>query len=482
MNGRIVLAFALLAPGATPAWSASAVVLQDGQVLSGVDVRRQGEEVLLTLDGGNVITLPASIVKEIRLSGDGSPGKKEAPTAIRKDGSEVLAGEEVRAPRTSEQLANAGSTSRFQEGVVDSNWQPTTDWDMDPSNNDFAPSTWSKGPVDPNWQPDSAFDAREDVLAEGRSGWQKSIVDPSWKPEDGFRRSGVSFTAPPRGTGLFWSGWATALRETVAVPTPVSSSGTAAVPSGAAVVAPPPPTPRDDPSLCASRLPLPAGASGEAAAPRIARLSEARYAALPFALWEASAGSGANARRIVFTVVGDTCRVLGGDLDAASPTSLSRGLQVDRGVLELDAALTGSPTPRLASPDDRIALAFAAVGVTDPDVSGARRAEIRLLASESDLRALAGGTSACTETARKRKKGLDRALGGFGKPSVDQGPGGTVVRFFAWSSAGGEVSAYEVFVGGDGRVAVRREVRAAHVGGHVDVVAAVETARGGEGR
>lgn len=481
MSRRIVLALVLLAPGAIPAWSASAVVLQDGQVLSGIDVRRQGEEVLLTLEGGNVITLPASIVKEIRLSGDGSPAKKEAPSAFRNEGPEVLAGEEVRAPRTSEQVANAGSTSRFQQDVVDSNWQPTTDWDMDPSNNDFAPSTWSRGPVDPNWQPDSAFDAQEDVLAGGRSGWQKSIVDPSWKPEDGFRRSGVSYTAPPRGTGLFWSGWATASGETVAAAVPVSSPG--AVPAGGTPsVPPPPPTPRDDPSLCASRLPLPAGASGEGAAPRVARLSEARYAALPFPLWEASAGSGASARRIVFTVAGDTCRVLGGDLEAAASTPLSRGLQVDRGVLELDAALSRSSAPRLAGPEDRIALAFAAVGVTDPDVSGARRAEIRLLASEADLRTLAKGTSACVESARKRKKSLDRAVGRFAKPSVDQGPGGTVVRFFAWSSAGGEVSAYEVFVGGDGRVAVRREVVAAHVGGHADTVAAVETARGGESR
>jgi hypothetical protein len=482
MKSRAVFLSAALAWGAIPAWSASAVVLQDGQVFSGIDVRRQGEEVLLTLEGGNVISLPASIVKEIRLSGDGSQAKKEAPSAFRDEGPEVLAGEEVRAPRTSEQVANAGSTSRFQEDLVDSDWQPTTDWDMDPSNNDFAPSTWSKGPVDPDWRPESAFDARQDVLAEGRSGWQKSIVDPSWKPEDGFRRSGVSYAAPPRGTGLFWSGWATASGETVAAATPVSSSGAAAVPSGAVAVPPPPPTPRDDPSLCASRLPLPPGVSGEAAAPRVARLTDARYAALPFPVWEASSGSGARARRIVFTVAGDTCRVLGGDLEAAASTPLSRALQVDRGVLELDAALSQSPAPRLAGPEDRIALAFAAVGVTDPDVSGAHRAEIRLLASEADLRTLAKGTSACTESARKRKKSLDRAVGRFAKPSVDQGPGGTVVRFFSWSSAGGEVSAYEVFVGGDGRVAVRREVVASHVGGHADTVAAVETARRGESR
>ncbi len=482
MNRRIVLALAFLAPSGIPAWSASAVVLQDGQVLSGVDVRRQGEEVLLTLEGGNVISLPASIVKEIRLSGDGSQATKEAPTGFRNEGPELLAGAEVRAPRTSEQVANAGTTSRFQQDVVDSDWQPTTDWDMDPSNNDFAPSTWSKGPVDANWQPESAFDAQEDVLAGGRSGWQRSVVDPSWKPEDGFRRSGVSYTAPPRGTGLFWSGWATASGGSVAAATPVSSSSAAAVPSGTAVAPPRPPTPRDDPSLCASRLPLPAGVSGEAAAPRVDRLSDARYAALPFPLWEASAGSGASSRRIVFTVVGDTCRVLGGDLEAASSTPLSRGLQVDRGVLELDAALSGSPAPRLTGPEDRIALAFAAVGVTDPDASGARRAEIRLLAGEADLKSLAKGTSTCAESARKRKKSLDRAVGRFAKPSVDQGPGGTVVRFFAWSSAGGEVSAYEVFVGGDGRIAVRREVVSSHVGGHADTIAAVETARGGERR
>ena len=73
------------------------------------------------------------------------------------------------------------------------------------------------------------------------------------------------------------------------------------------------------------------------------------------------------------------------------------------------------------------------------------------------------------------------AIGRFAKPSVDQGPAGTVVRFFAWSSPGGEVAAYEVFVGGDARVAVRREATAAHVGGHVDPIAGTRAARPSRG-
>lgn len=462
---RRLLAVVAIVLAAIPAWGAAAVVLQDGQVLEGIDVRRQGEEVLLTMDGGNVITLPASIVKELRLSGDGSKEKTPPPTAFRNEGPETIAGEKVEPPRKSDQLANAGSTSRFQDDVVDSRWQPSTDWDMDPSNNDFAPSTWSRGPMDPNWEPDSAFDAREDVLAEGRSGWQKSIVDPTWKPEDGYRRSGVSYAPPPRGGGLFWSGRAAPESGTA---TRVAVSATESAAAAPSVPPLPTPTPADDPALCADRLPLPAAASGETAAARVSRLSDARYSPLPFPVWEASAGSGEAARRIVFTVVNDECRVLGGDLEPASEGTISRALQVSRGVIELDAALSGSAAPRLESVEDKIALAFAAVSVTDPEVSGGSRSELRRIDSETDLRTLAKGTSACSESARKQKKALDRAIGRFAKPSVDQGPGGTVVRFQTWSSSGGEVAAYEVFVGGDGRIAVKREETASHLGGHVD--------------
>jgi hypothetical protein len=479
LSVRAFVLAAIVVLAAPPGWGAAAVVLKDGQVLEGTDVRRQGEEVLLTLDGGNVITLPDSIVKEIRLSGDGSAGKTPPPTAFRTEGPETLAGNEVVPPRKSDQLANAGTTSRFQEDVVDPNWTPPgTDWDMDTSNNDFAPSTWSRSPVDPDWEPDSAFDAREDVLAAGKSNWQKSIVDPTWKPEDGFRRSGVSYAPPPRGGGLFWSGWASpqargTSRASAATRVAVAEES----PPRAAVIPPPPPTPADDPSLCADRLPLPSEASGDAAAVRVSRLYEERYDPLPFPLWEAYAGSGDSARRVVFTVVANECRVLGGDLAPVSDAPLSRGLEVSRGVVEFDAALAGSAAPRLASAQDKIALAFAAVGVTDPEVSGADRAEIRLIERESDLTMLDQGTSSCSESSRKRKKALQRAIGRFAIPSVDQGPGGTVVRFQAWTSGGGRVSAYEVYVGGDGRVAIKREETASHVGGHVDPRATVETAR-----
>ena len=472
MRSFLLIVVAFLA--AIPAWSGAAVVLQDGQVLEGVDVRRQGEEVLLTIDGGNVITLPASIVKEIRLTGDGSKEKTPPPTAFRNEGPEVLAGNKVEPPKTSDQLAKAGSQSRFQNDVVGSNWQPSTDWDMDPSNNDFAPSTWSRGPVDSNWEPDSAFDAREDVLADRRSGWQKSIVDPTWAPEDSFRRSGVSYAPPPRGGGLFWSGWATPTTQAAAR---VAVSSAAPAPAAPSTPLPPAPTPAEDPALCADRLPLPASAAGEAAAARVARLSDERFSPLPFPVWEAHAGSGEAARRIVFTVVDDECRVLGGDLAPVSEAPVSRGLQISRGVVELDAALSGSTRPRLSSPKDAVALAFAAVSVTDPEASGGHRADIRLIESESDLRTLDKGTSACVESSRKRKKALGRAIGRFAKPSVDQGPGGTVVRFQAWSSSGGEVAAYEVFVGEDGRVAVKREETASHLGGHTDRPTGTQIAR-----
>jgi hypothetical protein len=150
--------------------------LIDGRVLAGMDVRREGDVYVLTLEGGDTIALPVELVATVRLLGTGTPRN--------------LAGHEAKVPTPSEQLEVLGEPARFQKSIVDSTWVPESDWDMDPEKqNNFRPSTWSKSPIDPNWEPESDWSADDDVLESSRSAWQKSGIDSQWTPTDGFADS-----------------------------------------------------------------------------------------------------------------------------------------------------------------------------------------------------------------------------------------------------------------------------------------------------
>jgi len=182
------------------------LVLVDGTVLSGKEVRREGNLYFLVLENGNEISIPVELVESVQLSGHGEtqlpeqPGLirsdprelagtiPEGPSGIRAGESQTLVGEEVTAPRTADQLAVFGESARFQQNIVDNQWTPESDWDMDPEKNNFNPVTWSKSIVDNSWAPTSAFDKDENVLEPGQSKWRKSIIDSSWKPTDGFAK------------------------------------------------------------------------------------------------------------------------------------------------------------------------------------------------------------------------------------------------------------------------------------------------------
>jgi hypothetical protein len=170
---------------ALPVCAGTELVLRDGTVLEGTAVQRLEGNYVLTIEGGEAITVPVELVEQVRLSGE-----REAPTGMRTGEPETLVGERITPPTRSEQTEKLGPPSRFQDDIVDNSWHPTTDWNMDPhTQNNFAPSTWSKGPIDPEWKPQSAWDTNEDVLASGRSEWRQGIIDPSWKPTDGFADS-----------------------------------------------------------------------------------------------------------------------------------------------------------------------------------------------------------------------------------------------------------------------------------------------------
>ena len=161
--------------------------LLDGRILSGTDVRREGQIYVLTLEGGDTVTLPVELVTSVRLFGT---GEKRTPGVVRDEEPRTLAGGEIDVPTTSEQLEVLGEPSGFQKSIVNHDWVPESDWDMDPQEqNNFAPSTWQESPIDPEWKPESAWDADEDVLASSRSTWQKSSINSEWTPTDGFADS-----------------------------------------------------------------------------------------------------------------------------------------------------------------------------------------------------------------------------------------------------------------------------------------------------
>lgn len=192
---RIPLALLAAAVATAVALGGAELVLVDGRVLRGDSVRRDGNLYVLATETGE-LTMPADLVAEVRLTGSPEPrppaldGIPEGPTGMAVGPARTIAGPDVPPPRTEDQLRVMGKPSEFKKSIVDSDWVPTSDWNMDPeTQNNWAPSTWAKAPIDPTWVPESAFDANEDVLAESRSTWKKAPIDSTWTPTDGFKKS-----------------------------------------------------------------------------------------------------------------------------------------------------------------------------------------------------------------------------------------------------------------------------------------------------
>ena len=179
--GRFLLLGAFLAFASGQA----ALELVDGQVIYGTDVRRDGAVYVLTLEGGDTVTLPLELVVQVRLFGTGS---KPQP-GVRDEGAKTLAGDDIDVPTTSEQLEVFGEPSRFQKSNVNHDWKPESAWDEDEDVLEASRSTWQKSPIDSEWKPESAWDKDEDVLEASRSTWQESSINSEWKPNDGFKDS-----------------------------------------------------------------------------------------------------------------------------------------------------------------------------------------------------------------------------------------------------------------------------------------------------
>lgn len=188
--GALGAALLLLAPERA---SAGAFIrMQDGRVLEGKSVSRDGDLYLLELEDGGVVTLPVSLVVEVGLKQEAPPPPPDEPPqmlppATRPWGEAgVIAGTYIPPPTTQEQLAVFGKPAEFQQSPVVSTLNPTY-WEMDPEEANWNPSKWAQAPTDPNWHPTSAYDMNKDVLADSRSTWATSPTNPNWQPTDGFK-------------------------------------------------------------------------------------------------------------------------------------------------------------------------------------------------------------------------------------------------------------------------------------------------------
>ncbi len=392
---RSLSAALLLAP--TLSFAASSLVLNDGQVIKGSEIRREGDSYLVTMTGGNTVAFPAALVKEVKFDDDGSP-------------------------------------TRWSKDAVDTSWAPTSAYDPDKDVMAESRSTWSKSAVDTEWKPTSGFDTSKDVMAGSRSAWSKSAVDTEWKPADGFGFKPLSFKG-------------------AAKPPPE-------------LVAMLPKATGPAPWECAEAI---FEKDNRAASLSVKPLTTPLYAALGVPLYEANAKSGAAPRKAVFAISGGACRVVGGDVDSILGLDLTPDHAMAQDGASFNAAMASRGGARVPAGVDKLDYALAFVSLTDPQVSGAQAATLKLIATPEELRSIASsGPESCALTKRKRRKQDRAAIASFATPKIAAGKDGDVVTFLTWSGAAGDVYRNTVVLARGGVVSANRELVASHVGTHRD--------------
>lgn len=181
-----MLAVLLLVAVAAPAAAGVELTLDDGRRFtgSGADYKRDEGIYVIELDSGDLLPIPAELVKSVRLTGGDAP----APTGINVTRPRTLAGpEEIEPPTRSEQLrVFEGSEARFRRNLINPFWRPSSDWEMSTANNDFNPARWYEAPIPFEWVPRSAFTTAGDVTEFSPARWRRPLIDFEWVPEDGF--------------------------------------------------------------------------------------------------------------------------------------------------------------------------------------------------------------------------------------------------------------------------------------------------------
>jgi hypothetical protein len=370
------------------------------------------------MENGGAITIPVSVVEQVRLKAEGEPpdprtGGAHAP---------------VRSTSPSEALYVFGGPAEFQQGTRNPGWKPEPGFD---ENEDvLAPSRsrFQQGVNDPTWEPESGFDENEDVMAPSRSRFQKGVFDSTWKPTDGFRRRGVSMKTP----GAARAG----VREPTAWECGESILGSSAG------------------DLTADSI-------------RVNVLSDDRLSALRLPLYQADGKVDGSERRAVFTKAAGRCMLVGGDLEPLLGLRFTGDDAVSHSMAAYNRALAFHPRSVPESDRGKIEYAHALLVLADPHASGHRQAGLMRIENREELsEILARKPETCSKGRWKRWKQARRARKRFTPPEMVEGEGGTVVSFLTWTEAGGTIHRNTVRLGKDGIVSVRREILAEHLGEH----------------
>ena len=189
------------------AQGAAELLLNNGRVLRGTDLERQGSTYRLEMADGRKVTVPVSVVRQVRLPGDGGGDRgatvaaadrsseeshKPARSGTRTADAEMVAGQE--APPPPESVLPPAAPQRRSTGE----WVPESDW---PGEN-WAETEATGGTewgfaASPAWEPEPAFTEEDDVSNFNPSRWMKA-PNSTWTPEDGFKKRQTSLTVASR--------------------------------------------------------------------------------------------------------------------------------------------------------------------------------------------------------------------------------------------------------------------------------------------
>jgi hypothetical protein len=432
----------------------SSLLLNDGQIIKGTDVRRDGDSYLVTMAGGNTVAFPAALVKEVRLDDDGPP---KPPPGWDYSGPKTLAGPDVPGNQDpSQQLKVFGPPTQWSKNAVDTTWVPTNAYDPNVDVMANSKSKWSKSAVDTTWVPTNAYDTNADVMANSKSTWKQDAVDTTWKPQDGFGFKPLSYKEP----------------GTAQTPAEVAALTAAPAPYGGEVARPMGPSPWEcAEAIFAKDTDKPTtDKSNRAASLDVQPVKTPLYASLGIPLYEARSELSGTPRKAVFAITGGQCRLVGGDADAILGLNLSpeHAMVQDNASFNAAIAARGSGTV-VPGGVDKLDYALALVSLTDPKVSGANAAALKLITKPDELRTIAAATpTTCTLAKGKRRKEERNAVAAFAVPKISAGKEGDVVTFLTWSGAGGILYRNTVVLARGGVVSADRSVVASHFGAHKD--------------
>ena len=406
----------------TCAEASSSLVLTDGQIIKGTEVQRQGDSYLVTIAGGNTVSFPAALVKEVKFEDD---PPAPAPPGFDYSGPKTLAGPPG----------------------------PPLQNPSDPLKVMGPPTTWSKDAVDTTWVPTNAYDTSKDVMAGSRSTWSKSAVDTTWAPQDGFGFKKLSFTGPapatqPELTSTYDKGEVAPLTTAQFGPSPWT---------------------------CAERLfardaDRPAtDKDNRSASMDVKSVKSPLSKSLGVPLYEANGTLGGVPRKAVFTIAAGECRLVGGDADALIGLNLPVEHAMAQDAASFNAAMAGRGGALVPSGVDKLDYALAFVSLTDPAVSGSTAATLKLIDGPEDLRSIATKTpGTCSLSKGKRRREERDASKSYAVPKIAAGKEGDVVTFLTWSSAGGSLYRNTVVIARSGVVTAKRDVLASHIGAHTE--------------